>query len=198
MSATIRLVRPEDAEEIAAIYRPFVTDTPVSFESQAPDADEMRQRIGAILPSYPWLVCDLDGQLAGYAYASQHRPRYHYRWSVDVTVYIHEGFRRRRIGYALYASLLALLPIQGFVSAHAGITLPNDGSVGLHEAHGFRQIALYPAVGHKFGVWHSVGWWHRLLQDPPAEPSNPIDLHSAQADPRWLPAMAAGQVLDTQ
>jgi len=192
MSATIRLASASDANQISAIYRHFVLNTPISFESEPPDVAETSRRIEAILTNYPWLVCEADGFIAGYAYASQHRARFHYQWSVDVTVYVHESFRRRRVAYALYTSLFSILPLQGFVMAHAGITLPNEGSIALHEAVGFLPIGIYRNVGYKLGRWHDVGWWQKSLCVPPFEPGNPVNLEQAQASLKWQQALTSG------
>ena len=192
MATTIRLATSDDAEQIAAIYAHFVLNTPVSFESDAPDKAEMERRIDSIIEQYPWLVCDIDRQVAGYAYASQHRVRYHYQWSVDVTVYVHESFRRRGIGTALYTALLAVVPLQGYVSAFAGITLPNPGSVGLHEAMGFKLVGIYRNVGFKLGRWHDVGWWQLQLRDLPVEPGPPIPLECVIELPAWSAAISTG------
>src|SRR5437868_13691947 len=100
----------------------------------------MRQRIAKIVRSFPWLVCEEEGSILGYAYASPHRERAAYGWSVDVSVYIREGLRRRGLGRALYTSLFAALRLQGFYNALAGATLPNPGSVGLHQAMGFQRV----------------------------------------------------------
>lgn len=173
MTETImRLAEEGDAEQIAAIYAPIVAGTATSFEVMPPDAAEMRRRIAATLEQYPWLVCERGGEIVGYAYATQHRTRAAYQWSVDTSVYITADCRRRGVGRSLYAALLAALPLQGFFNAYAGITLPNGGSVGLHEAMGFQPVGVYRQVGFKLGQWHDVGWWQRPLQ-PHAEPSGP-------------------------
>jgi phosphinothricin acetyltransferase len=169
VTATIRLATASDAEQIAAIYAPFVLNTPTSFEMEPPSADEMAARIVSTLERYPWLVCS-NGEVMGYAYASAFRSRTAYQWSVDTTVYTHDRFRRVGVGRALYTSLLAALRIQGFCSACAGIALPNPGSEGLHRAMGFEQVALYRRIGYKLGRWHDVGWWQLSLRsDGPAE-----------------------------
>ena len=115
-----------------------------------------------------------------------------YQWSVDVSVYVDEGHRHRGIGRALYTSLFALLRLQGFHAAHAGITLPNAGSVALHESLGFRRIGVYPGVGYKLGAWHDVGWWQLSLRERAASPGPPRALSEAQRDPAWSTALAAG------
>jgi L-amino acid N-acyltransferase YncA len=196
--ATIRLATTDDAAAIAAIYAPHVTDAATSFELEPPDAAEMARRIGALLAVAPWLVLtEADGDadadaVRGYAYASRHRDRAAYQWSVDVSVYVASGHARRGIGGALYRSLFALLRLQGFCAAHAGITLPNPASVGLHEALGFRPIGIYPAVGFKRGAWHDVGWWQLPLRERTGAPAAPLSLAEAAALPAWPAALQSG------
>ncbi len=185
MDAVIRLASLKDSNQITEIYRYYVDSTPVSFESQAPDVRETIARMENILEWFPWLVCDVGGEIAGYAYGSAHRARYHYRWSVDVTVYVANGFHRQGIGNALYTSLLRMLPIQGYVMAHAGITLPNSGSVGLHERHGFQHLGTYQNVGFKLGQWHDVGWWELLLMPLPEQPPEIIPVSQACLSSAW-------------
>ena len=103
--------------------------------------------------------------VVGYAYGSQHRDRASYRWSADVTVYVSADHHRRGIGRALYEPLLRLLAAQGYHEACAGITLPNDASVGLHEALGFVPVGVYRDIAFKHGEWRSVGWWQRTLRE---------------------------------
>ena len=166
MAARIRLAHDGDAAAIAAIYRPVVEHTAISFETIAPDQHEIAHRIAETLRSYPWLVCDRDGHIAGYAYASKHRVRAAYQWSVDTSVYVDSSDRRSGIGRALYLSLFAILAEQGYFNAFAGIALPNAGSVGLHEAMGFEKLGVYRNVGFKLGAWHDVGWWQLQLVEP--------------------------------
>src|SRR5438874_7281345 len=182
----IRLATSADAEAIAAIYRPIVAATAISFETVAPGPAEMERRIAATLEIAPWLVYeDEEGRVAGYAYGSRHRERAAYQWSVDASVYVGESSRRRGIGRALYDALFPLLRLQGFYAAHAGITLPNAASVALHESLGFRPVGIYPGVGYKLGGWHDVGWWQLELRDRAGEPSPPKPLDEMQSDPRW-------------
>ena len=173
MSATIRVARPEDAAAILAIYAPIVRETAMSFEVEPPSQGAMQERIATTLRQYPWLVCAQQGDVRGYVYASAHRARAAYQWSVDVTVYIQAQARRTGIGRALYHALFALLLLQGFPQGFAGMTLPNSASVGLHEALGFQPVGLYRAVGYKLGAWHDVGWWQRAFQPRPSLPTPP-------------------------
>jgi len=183
MAATVRLATEDDAAAIAAIYAPNVRNTAISFEIEPPSGGEMRRRMRETLARWPWLVCERDGEVLGYAYASQHRGRAAYQWSVDVSVYIHADARRRGVGSALYTPLLEIVRLQGFYNAYGGITLPNAGSVGLHEAFGFRSVGVYRAVGFKLGAWHDVGWWQLALQphEPPPAPPTPFPEVAATA-----------------
>ncbi len=192
MQATISIASEAQAAEILALYRPFVNGTIVSFELAAPGLDEMRQRITTNLKKWPWLVCELDGQLAGYVYATKHRDRAAYQWAVDVSAYVHPQYQRAGIGRALYISLFSLLRLQGFYNAYAGIALPNPASVGLHEAVGFRQVGIYRQVGYKLGGWHDVGWWQRQLQPPAGQPLTPLDFNDLPASAARQAALEAG------
>lgn len=169
----IRTATPADAAAVAAIYAPIVQHTAISFETEPPDAAEMRSRLDKTLASLPWLVAEDDaGTVCGYAYASKHRERAAYQWSVDTTVYVREDQRGRGVGRALYGHLLPALAELGYCQAFAGIALPNAGSVGLHEAVGFQPLGVYRAVGFKHGQWRDVGWWQKTLATP-EEPQPP-------------------------
>ena len=163
MPSAIRLATLEDADQVSAIYAPYCA-TPISFELEPPSAEEMRRRMGKVLENLPWLVWVEDGQVHGYVYASPHRERAAYRWSVDTTAYIHQDQRRRGLGRGLYTALLKLLVRQGYYNAYAGVTLPNPASVGLHESMGFLPVGVYRQVGFKCGAWYDVAWYQRPLQ----------------------------------
>jgi L-amino acid N-acyltransferase YncA len=193
MPITIRLATLDDAEQVQGIYAPYCR-TPISFEEEPPSALEMRDRMTKVLAEYPWLVCEADGVVLGYAYAARHRERAAYRWSVDTTVYVREDQQRRGVGRALYTSLFAMLPLQGLVNAYAGVTLPNAGSVGLHEAVGFRTVGIYRQVGFKYGVWHDVVWLHRALQPLPASPAAVKRLEEVKDSAEWGLALRCGSI----
>ncbi len=160
---TIRAADPEDAEACAAIYRPYVTESWVSFELEPPDAEDMARRIADYGASHAWLVATRGGEVAGYAYGSPHRTRAAYASSCDVAIYVSPAFPRAGIGRALYGELLARLKAKGFHAAFAGIAQPNPASVALHEACGFTPVGVYREVGWKMGAWRDVGWWQRVL-----------------------------------
>jgi L-amino acid N-acyltransferase YncA len=172
-----------DAAACAAIYAPSVTAGVASLEERPPEPHEFVDRIRVIQRTHPWLVAEVDDEVAGYAYASRHRERASYRWAADVTVYISSAHHRRGIGRALYETLLDLLTRQGIYEACAGITLPNDASVGLHESLGFQAVGVYRDIAFKFGNWRSVGWWQKTLRerpdaDPPSEVGPPLRLNA--------------------
>lgn len=167
------MATPQDAGAIADIYRPYVRDSAVSFETVVPSAHEMRSRLAGTLAQLPWLVLTDDDRVKGYAYASPHRGRDAYRWSVDVSLYLDSSIRRRGQGRRLYTALLNLLGAQGYINAYAAIALPNAASVGLHEALGFTPVGVFDRVGFKNETWWDVGWWHRRLADPPSSPHEP-------------------------
>jgi phosphinothricin acetyltransferase len=178
MSIEIRFAGPDDAAGIVAVYGPYCDGTVISFELAAPTVAQMRERIKRITRQFPWLVCEIDGEVAGYVYACPHRERAAYRWAVDVAVYIAPQHHRRGIGHALYSVLFQILRAQGYFKAYAGVTLPNPGSVGLHEAVGFTPLAVYPGVGYKFGKWLDVGWWQLELQPLTEKPQEPLPFYA--------------------
>jgi L-amino acid N-acyltransferase YncA len=155
-----------DAFACSQIYAPYVRNTVISLEERPPGEDEMAARMQRISARYPWLIAERDGEVAGFAYAGEHRERAAYRWASDVTVYLGAAHHRRGIGRSLYTALFELLIRQGIYVACAGVTLPNDASVGLHEALGFSSVGIYRQVSWKFGAWHDVGWWELQLREP--------------------------------
>jgi phosphinothricin acetyltransferase len=157
---TIRDAVADDAAACAAIYAPYVRDTVISFETVPPDAEAMVARIAA---AHVWLVGEDDGRPVGFAYGAEFNPREAYRWACGVSVYLEPGRRRTGTGRALYEALFARLADLGYRRAAAGITLPNEASVGLHTATGFEPVGTFPRIGWKFDAWHDVAWMQRDL-----------------------------------
>ena len=171
--ALVRDATAQDADACAAIYRPYVTDTAITFEYEPPTAEQMAERIAAAQRAHAWLVLEDDGRVVGYAYAGPYKERAAYRWACEVSVYLEQGRRRGGGGRALYEALLARLTERGYRTAIAGMALPNEASVGLHRALGFEPVGTYRRIGWKHGAWHDVAWVQRPLgehMDPPAEP----------------------------
>ena len=178
---SIRVATPSDAQAVADIYGPIVRDTSISFELEPPNAEQMRERITSTLQSLPWLVSeDAQGAVTGYAYASRHRERAAYQWSVDTTIYLRADARGQGIGRQLYDELKRMLRELGYLQAFAGIALPNAASVALHEAVGFKPIGVYRNVGFKQGQWRDVGWWQCGLGPLRGEPKPPIAFDAAK------------------
>ena len=191
----IRLAESADGRALADIYRPAVTDAVISFEVKPPDPDEMSRRVARVLERTPWVVLEREGTVLGYAYASPHRDRAAYQWSVDVSAYVHADARRLGVARALYTSLFALLVVQGFRNAYAGITLPNPASVGLHTSVGFTPVGIYRGVGYKHCAWHDTGWFERSLAPRIADPPLPRSLPECRSDPAFRAALGAGLAL---
>jgi len=163
----LRDARVADAAAIAAIYNHYVATTVISMESDPVGSDEMARRIAEVQgAALPWLVLVDDGAVLGYAYASKWRARPGYRHAVESSVYVDAGQSGRGLGLTLYRALIARLSGR-FHCVIGGIALPNPASVGLHERLGFRQVACFTEVGHKFGAWVDVGYWQ--LQLPPMD-----------------------------
>jgi L-amino acid N-acyltransferase YncA len=172
----IRLATPADGDGIAAVYAPYVTGTAISFEVDPPDATEMRRRVAATLPNHPWVVAGEGDAVIGYAYGHPFAERVAYRWSVETSVYVDPTCHRRGAGRALYSALFAILTLQGYTQAFAGVALPNQASVGMHESMGFVAAGVYRDVGWKMGAWHDVGWWQRPIGGGNPHPSPPVTL----------------------
>lgn len=160
----VRPFAPGDEDGIAGIYNHYIRNTVITFEEEPLSAQQMRERIQGYLVDYPWFVCELDGRIAGYSYAGKFHPRAAYRHTVETTVYVRTGCERRGMGKALYEPLFAHLAARGCHVALAAIALPNDASVGLHEALDFRKVGHFCEVGRKLGRWVDVGYWQRQLQ----------------------------------
>lgn len=164
MELWIRPASSGDTSDILRIYAPFVEQTAVSFEEEVPGVEEMASRIETTMKEHPWLVCEYDGRIAGYAYASGHRNRSAYRWTKELSVYIDPDYKRRKIGKVLYQCVIDILDYQGICSVLAGITLPNPESVGFHEHMGFKKTAEFHSTGYKLGEWYDVGWWELTIR----------------------------------
>jgi L-amino acid N-acyltransferase YncA len=173
-SSGIRDAGEADAARCAEIYAPYVRHTAISFETEPPTPAEMAGRIATAQQQHAWLVLEDGGRVTGYAYGGPFMSRAAYRWSTAVSVYLEEGRRRTGAGRALYQGLLERLAARGFRTALAGISLPNDASVGLHRALGFELVGTYRRVGWKFGAWHDVAWWQRPLGDDDGRPPAPL------------------------
>ncbi len=171
----IRPATPDDASTIQEIYAYYVRETAITFAEEAPDEAHWRTQIANL--RYPFFVAENGGAVVGFAHAGQFREKAAFRWDVELTVYAAPGCIRQGVGSALMEKLLAALSKQGYLNAYSCITLPNAGSMALHERYGFVQLGIFPCAGYKLGKWHDVAWMHRTL-GPVLE--NPAEPHSFQ------------------
>jgi L-amino acid N-acyltransferase YncA len=169
----VRDAVPEDGAACAAVYRPYVTDTVITFEYEPPTAEEMARRIATARERHAWVVLEDDARIVGYAYAAPVKDRSAYRWACEVSVYLELGRRRRGAGRALYEALFDRLEARGYRRLIAGMTLPNEASEGLHRAMGFEPIGVQRRIGWKHDAWHDVGW----VQRPLGGDGPPVELH---------------------
>jgi phosphinothricin acetyltransferase len=178
----IRLATINDAEGILAIYSPYILNTSFTFETEVPSLTDFQKRISAYLINWPWLVCEIDGVIAGYAYGAKYRERTAYQWCVESSIYIHDDFQKQNIGKALYEALVEILKRQGYRNVYAVINLPNDKSVRFHESCGFTYFATYEKVGYKLGKWKNVGWWQLVINEFDIEPEAPVKFSELNKD----------------
>ncbi|NJK65217.1 MAG: N-acetyltransferase [Oscillatoriales cyanobacterium RU_3_3] len=204
MKAIIRLANKQDASQMLAIYAPIVRETAISFEFEPPSETEFEKRINSYQQQIPWLVCEINDEIVGYAYGSPYRTRAAFQWYVESSVYIGVNHRRKGIATALYTALFKLLQLQGFYNVLATIVLPNQPSVALHEAFGFAFVGVFHKVGYKFGEWHDEGHWQLSLQSKQFLLTNggntqlinpPLSVSEIQKSPLWDEALTTGLLL---
>ena len=159
----IRPVNPDDAEAICAIYNHYVQNTCISFEEDDVNASEMSRRIIDVTETLPWLVVENDGVVDGYAYATKWRARSAYRFAVEISVYLSQNSIGKGYGTNLYISLIDHLATLGVHAVIAGIALPNEKSIKLHEKMGLKKVAHFEQVGFKNQQWIDVGYWQKML-----------------------------------
>ncbi len=185
----IRVATADDAANILAIYAPYIQNTSITFETEVPSVAAFAKRIEEYLSSWPWLVFEINGKIAGYAYASRYRERVAYQWSVEASVYVHDEYMRAGIAGILYTTLFEILKRQGYRNIYAVINLPNERSVTFHESMGFSWFATYEQVGYKLGKWKNVGWWRLTINEFKEEPEAPIEFN--KLDKSFLPVLFA-------
>lgn len=164
------MIRPAAASDVPAmlaVYSPYVTDTAVTFEYEAPTLEEFSAKFERISADYPWLVLEEDGAVLGYAFATRMFEKAAYAWCAEVTIYLAPGAVGQGRGRALYLALEERLRAMGIRILYGLVTASNEASLRFHAAMGFRQVGLLAASGWKFGVWHDVVWLEKRLSDEP-------------------------------
>lgn len=178
----IRVAEKKDAAAILNIYAPYIKDTAITFEYEVPSAEEFAGRIEAVTRTFPWLICEIDGQTAGYAYASLFRPRAAFQWDAEMSVYLSPDFHRMGIASALYACMENVLHEQGYLNLYALITHPNPVSEGFHADRGYRSLGIYQRTGYKFGKWHDLIVMEKQLAPLPSSPQPCRTFHEIDPD----------------
>lgn len=182
----IRLANTSDCAAILDIYAHYVQHTSITFEYDVPSVSEMEKRMLSAMSKYPYLVAEVNGKIAGYAYATDFRYRSAYQWSPECTIYLHHEEKGKGTGYKLYTALFDALRLQGYYNVFGGVALPNEGSVALHRKCGFREIGLYENIGYKHGQWHSTLWFQLVLQPHADAPAPPRAAQELFADEEFL------------
>ncbi len=162
-SVAIRIAKASDAAAILDVYRPYVETTPITFETEVPDLEEFTSRVASLSGPYPYLLLYVDGRLAGYAYAHRQAERAAFGWNAELSVYLRMDMRAKGLGKPLYALLIDLLAMQGYVNLYGVITASNAGSIAMHEHMGFVRCGVHERTGFKLGRWHDTVWMHRRI-----------------------------------
>ncbi len=173
MSERIRLAIQEDAAAILSIYEPYIENTAITFETEKVSVEDFKGRMAKIQVQFPWLVYEVDGRVAGYAYASYYRERAAYAWDCECSVYISGEAHRKGIATKLYEELFARLREQGYRNVYAFITYPHDSSVELHRKFGFREVGIFYKTGYKLGTWWDLMVMEKAIGDFRQEPVSP-------------------------
>jgi phosphinothricin acetyltransferase len=159
---SLRRVKPEDAAQIAEVYNYYIKNTHHTFETEALSGAEMQRRIVETSEKYPYLVFEENGEILGYAYAAQFKLRQAYAYSAEVSIYVKNDAKQRKIGTQLYVRLFDELAESDVHAILAGIALPNDASIVFHERLGFEKVAHFREIGYKLGRWIDVGYWELI------------------------------------
>jgi L-amino acid N-acyltransferase YncA len=163
INGMIRVVRREDSKRICEIYNHYVQNTCITFEEVPVSPEEMDTRIASIVPSYPFLVYEMNGDILGYAYANKWKERSAYRFSAEVTAYVDKDHLGEGIGHHLLEELLERVKNSDIHVLMAVIAIPNDKSIQLHEGFGFKKAAYFTEVGYKQNTWIDVGYWELIV-----------------------------------
>lgn len=174
------------------IYTPYILNSTVSFETEVPRIKEFQSRVLHCQEKLPWLVCEINNNLAGYAYATDHRQRKAYDVTKELSVYVHSDYRKCGVATGLYTALIEVLKAQGVSNVLAGITVPNSESVGFHESIGFRPIGIYHNIGYKFEKYQDTGWWELVLGTGNKNPLDLVEINEIINTKSWTGAIKKG------
>ncbi len=176
-TSIIRFVNTDDladAQAILDIYAPYILNSDVTFEYTVPTTAEFSDRILHCTEQFPYLVYEIDGTVAGFAYAGKQREREAFMWNAETSVYVNKKYQRLGISGKLYTALLKILTAQGYKTAYACITYPNTKSIALHEKFEFKETAIFHNTGFKLGKWRDTIWLEKQLGEYENEPAPPM------------------------
>ncbi len=159
----IRPVKPEDIPFITEIYNYYVRETAITFDIIELTKNTMKERVEKIAARYPYFVLEQEGEVLGYTYANEWKPKDAYKFTVESTVYLNPKATGKGYGALLYSKLIQELKRMSFRVVLGGITVPNEASIALHEKFGFKKVAVFENIGKKFGQLYSVGYWQLML-----------------------------------
>jgi phosphinothricin acetyltransferase len=178
MANEVRLAQIADAEAILSIYAPYVEKTAITLTSAIPTLEDVVLKMLEVKRRFPYLVCELDGQVVGFAFGDWVQQHEAYRWNADMSVYIDPRFQGQGVATALYTAIIPLLKAQGYCNIYAVIALPNDASVALHKHFGFSEQSVNKANAYKLGEWRDVLWMEYRIPGAfdPAKHGHPVPL----------------------
>jgi phosphinothricin acetyltransferase len=176
-TSIIRLLNTSDYIEVHKIFSHYVSNSYVTPESNIPDFSGFERKLKNIIEYYPFLVCEQDGQIVGYTYATKYRVTSGNQWSVETAIYIAENFHGKGYAKTLYENLFPILTLQNFVNVFAGIVLPNDKSVSFHKKMNFKEAGVFKNGIYKFDRWHDVQWMQLKLREHVQNPASTRSVH---------------------
>lgn len=171
----IRLATIKDSNALLKIYSQYI-DTAITFECTLPTEQEFAERVASIIKDYPYLVCEENGQILGYAYAHRQMEREAYQWNAELSIYLDRSFTSKGLGSKLYCILIDILKLQGIKNVYGGVTVPNEKSKKLHLGLGFTSLGTYHNTGYKHNKWHDVEWFEKKIIEYTLEPKPVVSI----------------------
>lgn len=165
----IRFATADDSTDLLRIYNQYI-DTTITFEYVLPTEEEFAKRISDVSKNYPYLICEENGEVVGYAYAHRHMVREAYQWNAELTIYLDKSYRSKGLGKKMYNILIEILKLQGIKTVYSSVTVSNEKSKKLHESLGFSSIGIYQNAGYKCGKWNDVQWFEKSIGSYDLEP----------------------------
>jgi len=171
----IRFADPQkDSAAILEVYAPYIEKTAITFETEVPPLERFAERVSGIAKEFPYLLLEVDGELAGYAYAHRQAERAAFGWNAELSIYLKESFTGMGLGRSLYGLLEELLAMQGYVNFYGVITGSNAGSIAMHEKMGYTVLGRHVHTGWKFEKWHDTVWLHKRVRDGSPDAIAPV------------------------